>query len=188
MRMSSSQAPADSEPRDFLGACVALLQSVGVGLLGLAIAWTAFPAFAQTAKEDSVAKRARPDYDPLGIESRDLLARMGIATNPVTGSFLIFPVFNVGLEYDDNIFRIETDERSDKILRLKPSIKVQSDWDNHSLAFRAGASIGRYQDNGSEDFEDYNFGVSGRLDLSERTSVGGGDWLCAKPHEPSLTG
>ncbi len=130
-----------------------------------------------------MGKRTRPDYDPLGIESRDLLARMGIATNPVTGSFLIFPKFDVGLDYDDNIFRIKTDERSDKILRLRPSVRIQSDWDNHSLTFLAGAAIGRYTDNGSEDFEDYNFGTSGRLDLSARTSLGGGGVGFAKAHE-----
>ncbi|MCE2509414.1 MAG: outer membrane beta-barrel protein [Alphaproteobacteria bacterium] len=187
--MSSSQAQADYASPDFSSGCAAgetggakggamLLHGVGRFLTGFAIALIAFPAFAQTeaptAKEDSVGSRARPDYDPLGIESRDLLTSMGLAADPFTGSFLIFPKADVGFVYDDNIYRIETDERSDKILRFSPGVRIQSDWDNHLLTLRAGANIGRYQDNGSEDYEDFNFGGSGVVDLTERTSVGGG--------------
>lgn len=181
MRMSSSQAPADSSLCEFQRGrpvrgkrAVALSRKICVGLLGVFGVFSLSPAFAQTAKEDSVAKRARPDYDPLGIESRDLLDRLGIATNPVTGSFLIFPKVDMGTAYDDNIFRIEEDERSDTIFLFRPSVRVKSDWDNHALNFNAGGDIGRYNSNTSEDYEDFNLGTSGRLDLSERTNVGGG--------------
>jgi len=185
LRMSGSQAPADLKPRDFLyggggrenarGRRVpGGLRRVGAVLLGLLVAIGFPPALAQTAKEDSVAKRARADYDPLGVESRDLLARLGIPANPATGSFLIFPKFKMGVEHDDNIFRIEEDVRSDSILRFQPSVRVKSDWDNHALNFSAGANVGRFNENGSEDYEDYNFGTSGRVDLSERTRLGAG--------------
>lgn len=152
-----------------------LVRGTGLTFLFLLMA---SPAFAQqdapTAKEDSVASRARPDYDPIGIDSQELLTRMGLPADPVLGSFLIFPKIDVGFLYDDNIYRIETDERSDKILQFSPGVRIQSDWDNHLLTLRAGANIGRYQDNGSEDYEDYNFGASGTADVSERTTIGGG--------------
>lgn len=182
--MSSSQVPADLEPCDSAKGCLveshrnapvsALFRWAGAGFFALFCVIGFSPAIAQTAKEDSVEKRARPDYDPLGIELRDLLSRLGISSNPAAGSFLISPKLIVGMEQDDNIFRIEEDERSDRILRFRPSIRVKSDWDNHALAFNAGADVGRFQRNASEDYEDYNLGSSGRLNLSERTTAGGG--------------
>lgn len=183
--MSSSQAPADLKPRNFLygdGVCENMrgrrssggLRRVGAALLGVFVAVGFSPALAQTAKEDSVAQRARPDYDPLGIQSRDLLARLGLPSGPATGSFFIFPKLEMGMEYDDNIFRTEEDVRSDSVLRFRPSVRVQSDWDNHALSFSASGDVGRFNENDSEDYDDYNFGTSGSVDVSERTRLGGG--------------
>jgi hypothetical protein len=51
---------------------------------------------------------------------------------------------------------------------LSPSFQLISNWKNHELAIKAGADIGGYWDNGDEDFEDYNAGISGIVDISKR--------------------
>lgn len=139
-------------------------------------------ALAQTAKEDSVATRVRPDYDALGIESRDFFPATGTAADPAVGSFILFPKIDLETEYDDNTFRTETDKRADTVFRVKPGIRAESDWDNHVLAFRANGELGRFAENGSEDYNDYNFGVNGRLDLTEEMSVGLGSGF-ARAHQ-----
>lgn len=104
----------------------------------------------------TVLERERPELDPLGIR---------------VGSFILSPSLSVHQEYNDNIFATETDTESDFITRILPELSLRSDWNNHSLAFFGSGNIGRYWDNSAEDFEDFNVGTSGRLDVRRDTWV-----------------
>lgn len=122
--------------------------------LGLALIVSAFSgaAWAQTAEEDSVAKRAHPDYDPEGVQP-DFL-----------GSFILFPKVASGINYNDNVFADDTNLRADYFYTVTPSLSLRSDWDSHQVNLNANYNRGRYFEETSEDFEDFNFGGDGRLD------------------------
>ncbi|WP_417466069.1 outer membrane beta-barrel protein [Kordiimonas sp.] len=120
-------------------------------------------AFAQdTAAEGdavtSVYERSRPDYDAPGIRS---------------GSFLFYPAVGVEGKYNSNIYAEESNVTDDFIVAVKPSFNLVSDWNSSYLEVFAKADIGRYLDNGGENYEDYGFGLNGRKDISYGTDFHG---------------
>lgn len=114
-------------------------------------------AFAQASAP--VADRQRPEVDPLGV-------RMG--------AFLLKPRLGVEERFNDNIFATENNEVDDFITVFNPALDVQSQWSRHALNFGANAKVGRYADNGAEDYEDYNGFVNGTVDIARRSNVSGG--------------
>ena len=145
---------------------------------------------AQTAKQDSVQARPRPDFTPFGLELDAMLSTVGLIdrqtverkSSPLS-SFIVFPKFELSTSYVSNLFRVEDDPVSDVIVALEPSLEVASDWANHSLALSGKARIGRHVDNVTEDFEDYQVKLAGSLDLSEALK-GQGRMGYARRHEP----
>lgn len=107
-------------------------------------------------------------------ESKDANARVVLSDryNPLgipLWSFIANPAFEIEHEYDDNIFRRDQGRRSDQVTVFKPSVDVQTDWSLHQIRAGASAAIGRYRDNGSEDYDDYSYYVSGRYDIDYGT-------------------
>lgn len=123
---------------------VAVAAAAGAGLCGTALA--------QTALEDSVAQRPRPDYEPLGIAA---------------GSFNLFPSLSFATEYTDNLFRTEENEASDEIFLVSPGLSLRSDWVRHAMTLGATATVARHVEHSSEDWTDFNVYASGRLDVGE---------------------
>jgi hypothetical protein len=119
------------------------------------------PASAQTALEDSVAERERPDYEPNGIVFGPL------------ASFLIFPGLDATVVATDNLFRSPDNEVSDQIFLLNPKITMRSDWDSHAFNLSAEATNATHVDNSSEDWLDYKVGADGRLDILDSGRVKG---------------
>ena len=105
---------------------------------------------------ETVTSRQRPELDPLGIRA---------------AGFLIYPSLAVSEQYNDNIFADDGEEVDDFITFIGPAVKVNSDWNNHALNFRADANIAKYADNGDEDYENYAFGTDGRLDITRNQSL-----------------
>ena len=132
-----------------------------VGLVVLVVAvpgLMSVPAASQTALEDSVLSRPRPD-DPIGI-----------VAGPYD-SFLFFPKLEVGTEFTDNLFSDTVGKKADFAVVLKPSFKYRSDWDNHSVEVTGQAENTRYYDNIDENSLDYGLSVAGRLDVREKTEI-----------------
>ena len=113
---------------------------------------------ARIRRGETVKNRERPELDPLG-------ARLG--------TFLVFPRLVVQESYDDNIFAVDNGKESDFITRVRPGLKIQSDWNNHAVGFFGSGDIGRYVNNGDEDFEDFRLGATGRVDVLRSTNVRG---------------
>jgi hypothetical protein len=90
-----------------------------------------------------------------------------------TENFHIQPEIQLTTYYDDNIYATSQAEVSDTIAVITPLLKVHSHWDRHSLKFEAGASIGRYLDNPSEDYEDLWLEASGNYEISPTSSLFG---------------
>jgi len=108
---------------------------------------------------ETVVTRERPELDPLGMHA---------------GGFLIFPALALEELYEDNIFAVNTGEDSDFITRIKPEIDFESDWTRNALNLAVDADIGRYRDNGNEDYEDYRINADGRVEIQ------GNDYLQGK--------
>lgn len=116
----------------------------------------AFPAWAQDSRflSDegvvSVKDRRDPYTEAVGIGLR---------------AFRFYPGVDIEFRSDDNIFRDNINEESDFITSIKPTAELRSNWSRHRLDMRVNADIAKYADNDSEDYEDYEVGISGRLDI-----------------------
>lgn len=104
----------------------------------------------------SVTQRPRPEYDALGVRS---------------GAFIWRPALELGVEFNDNIFATATNEESDTIFVIAPSVTVDTTWSRH--AFNAFANVRRneYADFSSESTTDYALGAGGRLDISRGSAI-----------------
>ena len=100
---------------------------------------------------DTVATRARPELDPLGIRA---------------GAFLVFPELTIEEIYNDNIFAENGDETDDFITSLRPEVTVESNWSRHALAIAGGGDFGFYAQNSDENYQDWFAATNGRFDVS----------------------
>ncbi len=116
-------------------------------------------ALAQTALEDSVANRARPDFDPIGI-----------VVGPAK-SFGLFPTLGFATEYTDNLFRAKNSKVSDEIFLVSPGFNLRSDWIRHGMVIGATATIARHVENSSENWVDFDTYATGRLDIGDGGSL-----------------
>jgi len=127
----------------------------------------ACPAYAQDYNESlfkrdrnvSVEERPKPGYDALGIRS---------------GSFLIFPALTIQPEINDNIFAVDTNEESDVIVNVRPSVEIQSNFSRHQLRFNADVAHHEYADFGNESTTDFGVGSEGRIDIRRGMFINGG--------------
>ncbi len=118
----------------------------------VATATAAVVAQAQELPEKStVLNRARPAFDPIGIRR---------------GVFWLFPSLDVRGGYNDNIYAEDRSRVGDFITQITPQVLLRSDWNRHAVVFDANTEIGRYLDNGSEDYEDYLVRGRGLLDIT----------------------
>lgn len=134
--------------------------------------------FAQTAEEDSVNRRARPDFEPIGIELDEMLGVIGLVSEKTLeqkssplASFVVFPSFGISGAYETNIYLSDTNEVADKRVTYSPGLTIQSDWASHSFSIAATSNIGRYVDNPKEDFEDYQIQAGGTVEIEDNKKV-----------------
>jgi hypothetical protein len=106
----------------------------------------------------TVEDRNRPELDPIGVQ---------------VGTFTLLPSLSLEEQYNDNIFATENNTIDDFITRILPRATLRSNWNNHSLSLYGNADIGRYADNGDEDYEDYTAGANGRLVIQRDTWLQG---------------
>ena len=100
---------------------------------------------------ETVLKRARPDYDPLGI-------RMG--------SFIIHPTLAVAGTYDSNVFATPSATKSDFFVTEIPSLSIGSHWNQHALALNPSGAFKQYASLSTENVNNFTAEASGRYDIS----------------------
>jgi hypothetical protein len=120
-------------------------------------ATTGTPKQTTTARSESVLRRPLADA-PEGIP---------------LGDFVLHGRAEFDIEYDDNIFRTDTNRISDGIVRFRPGFTVQSQWDEHALDFYAQGEWGKYFQNSSEDYFAFAVGTRGRYDIDEENQING---------------
>lgn len=105
----------------------------------------------------SVYDRYRPDFTAPGARS---------------GSFLFNPTITGSGKFNSNIFArragataTSPGEVDDFIWQIKPGFSLNSDWNQNFFSFYADADIAKYTDNTREDYEDFNIGANGRIDI-----------------------
>jgi hypothetical protein len=118
---------------------------------------------------ETVATRARPELDPLGIRA---------------GTFLIFPKLGVDETYNDNVFAVRSGARDDFITDIKPELSVESNWTNHALNFRTGADAGFYSQYSRLDYTDWFVSSDGRLDITRDSAFFAGGGIAHEHEEP----
>jgi hypothetical protein len=101
-------------------------------------------------RNESVANRVRPDFDPIGLRF---------------GGIVVRPSLTAEAERDSNIFYQSANEQDDVVLYLRPRLLAETDWSRHRLYAEIGADDLKYQDKDSEDRTDVFARGEGRLDI-----------------------
>jgi len=104
---------------------------------------------------ETVMRRGRPDYDPLGIR---------------WGSFIIHPSLSVVGTYDSNVFATantaSTPVKSDFFVTEIPTLSIGSDWNQDAVSLSVSGAFKQYASQTSEDVNNFTTEADGRLDLS----------------------
>lgn len=107
-------------------------------------------------ESDPLNPELRSGYEPLGIRA---------------GSFIIYPAIETGLQYTDNALLSETGRRDDLVYNVAPELRVESDWSRHSARVSVSSSHDLYQDNTSEDSDEFSARGNVRVDITEATRL-----------------
>jgi len=130
------------------------------GALGLpALAHAQVPDLFARDRNVSVKERPHPEYEALGLH---------------WGTFYAYPRIQFDVSHETNVFATETNEQSDTMLRLAPSVEVESDWTRHSLTAFARALRTWSNNYGNENYTTWAVGTAGRLDVRRTTTIGAG--------------
>lgn len=126
---------------------------------------------ATAVRGETVATRARPELEPLGVR---------------LGSFLLYPRLGIQETWNDNVFAVSSssDAKSDFVTDIMPGMAVESNWANHALNFRAGADFGLYSDFTRLNYTDYFFEGNGRLDITRNSALFAGGGYAREHEEP----
>jgi hypothetical protein len=133
---------------------VAQAQAVGDSIV-------AGPVSTDFARDRNISVRQRPraEYEALGVH---------------VGGFMLFPRLLGTAEYDSNIYALPTNKIDDVIYRIQPELALNSNWSRHALNLYARSTLNRYNDYSSEDSDEWQAGVNGRLDIQRDTTLSGG--------------
>lgn len=109
---------------------------------------------------------AQQYYDP-GLIQKTIVSKPGAYQSPGIrmGSFLLSTGAELTWENKDNIFYLADQDVGDNIYHLRPWLALNSDWSRHQLNFNAYADIGRFKEFDSEDYEDWQLSLDGRIDV-----------------------
>jgi len=107
----------------------------------------------------SVMGRTRPEYKSEGVQ---------------TGAWIWDPELVLGVDWDDNIFAASTNEVSDTIWIVQPSVNVETTWSRHGIEAYAIGENREYSDTGSESSWTHAYGASGHVDVTRKFLVRGG--------------
>ena len=98
------------------------------------------------------------------------------------GSFLLYPELSGALMYDSNVFATNDVRVSDWAAIWSPAVWLQSNWDRHALNFYGAADLTYYQEEDSENTQDWRLSTEGRYDVTPDANAYGGVWW-SRDHE-----
>ena len=159
------------------GAPLILFRRLALGMLSLAGLGMFWPgcdggAFAQTARDESVQSRPRPDYDPDGIYFNDLVDGLGRAIGVVpkdrprgdaSSTVVIYPSLTLGSYYDDNVLRTPSKARGDFVHTARAALDMSSDRDTHGFEVGGYGEVGYFSRFVSENYHQFGGYAGGFL-------------------------
>jgi hypothetical protein len=98
----------------------------------------------------TVASRARPEYDLPGVR---------------VGSFVLHPLLDEGLGYDDNLFGSNELRRGSWLIGTHPSLLVASDWSRDSIVGYASLDDTRYPDQPQQSQTNWTTSLGGTVSV-----------------------
>lgn len=123
----------------------------------VAAALATFPASAQDiTRTTAIDDLPRPGYEPRTIR---------------TNGFVIMPMLETGIRFDNNILASDLNKRSDTIVLIGPSVEARRDTGDSSLRARAYASLSRYGQNSRENTSEFGAYVQYRKDVGRNQSL-----------------
>lgn len=128
---------------------------------------------AATLEYDTVTTRARPEYDPVGVN---------------VGAFRAFPSVTGALVYSDNIYAVRQPRVDDAAVSLKPRVEVRSQWQRNSLNLTLDGTINRYFTQHTENTETYGAAINGLYALGGDTRLYGTAVLARRIESRGSTG
>jgi hypothetical protein len=107
--------------------------------------------------EEVVTRRPRRIVDPYAQQGVD------------TGAFLLFPSLEISSVVTSNAARSSTNSDADVALRLRPSVRWESEWSRHSFTGAASVNAERYLDNADLKTIGADLSAAGRIDIRRTT-------------------
>lgn len=130
------------------------LGAAAAALIAAALLAEAAAAAEQATVDESVFGRTRPEYDPTCIDT----AAFGEGGG--TGGALLCPTLDLGVGYDDNVFRTDGGTEDDLFTRLRPAIALQVPGETSSAQVQVEGDVRRYADLTTNDSEDFRVQLS----------------------------
>jgi hypothetical protein len=97
----------------------------------------------------------------------DPYAALGIEA----GGLTLFPVFRAGAVFSDNPGTVETDRKGDFGVRLRPSLRITSDWIRHELSVEGSGDLIYYNNETENDSKEAAALARLRLDVLRSTTL-----------------
>ena len=86
---------------------------------------------------------------------------MGISV----GAFTLYPMLELNVGYDDNVFASAPPTTPSPVSVIRPSLELRSEWARHQLRLLANGGFGFYPSASTQNFQNYMVQVDGRLDI-----------------------
>jgi len=86
---------------------------------------------------------------------------MGISV----GAFTLYPVLELNVGYDDNVFASVPPTTPSLVSVIRPSLELRSEWARHQLRLLANGGFGFYPSASTQNFQNYMVQVDGKLDI-----------------------
>ncbi|MBV8538664.1 MAG: outer membrane beta-barrel protein [Alphaproteobacteria bacterium] len=140
------------------------LRIFSVASIGFLWPGSADRALAQTARDESVQSRPRPDYDPDGIYFSDLVDGLGRVVGVVPkdrprsdapSTVVIYPTLTFGSYYDDNVLRTASNRRGDFVQTARAALDMSSDRDTHGFEVGGYGEVGYFSRLVSENYHQF---------------------------------
>ena len=81
------------------------------------------------------------------------------------GAFTLFPMLELSLGYDSNVFATTAPTTPSAVAVVRPSLELRSEWLNHSLRLLANGGFGFYPSAPTQNFQNYTVQADGKLDI-----------------------
>jgi hypothetical protein len=137
-------------------ATAALAMVMGVGALNTAPAEAREAPGFDRGQNVSVQDRARPDYEPVGVQ---------------WGAVALRPRLGVSVAVEDNVFFTQTNERDDVVTTLNAEVQASTTWSRNAARLTVGLTDKRYTDFDSENRTDEYVNGEVRLDVFGESAI-----------------